>query len=392
MPKLSNRVAGIVGDGSDGWEILYRARAMEENGEEVINLTIGEHDIGTDDIILDEMHRAAKSGATGYAPVPGANALREAIAARVTKRTGVTTTRDQVLVTAGGQAALFAAHSAALDPGDTGAYVTPGYATYDGTIRALACDSVQLAAKSGNNFQPLPEDLEPAKSAKSLLICSPCNPTGTVYARDTVEGICNFAKANDQWIISDEVYDTQLWEGEHISPRMIDGMVERTMVVGSLSKSHAMTGSRVGWLIAPEKVIENLIDQSTVTTYGLPGYIQAAALFALNLGQDFEDGIAAPFRRRRDIAQRMFGNDQTLRMIPSQGAMYTMLDIRATGLSGDEFACRLLEDHRIAIMPGESFGKAAAGHVRIALTIDDAKIEAAFETIKGFAAELAATS
>ena len=390
MPQISNRVAGIIGDGSDGWDILYRARDLEAKGVDIINLTIGEHDIGTDNVILDEMHRAAKSGKTGYAPVPGSTELRDAIAARVTQRTGVPTTRDQVLVTAGGQAALFASHSAALDPGDVAAYITPGYATYDGTIRALACTTIPLAARSRNNFQPTPEDLEPAKAAKSLLICTPCNPTGTVYSRDTVEGICRFATDNDQWIISDEVYDTQLWEGEHISPRMIDGMRERVMVIGSLSKSHAMTGSRVGWLIAPEDVIETLIDQSTVTTYGLPGYIQAAALFALGLGDAFEAKVAEPFKRRRDIAERMFSNDPNLRMIPSNGAMYTMLDIRSTGLSGDDFAAKLLDEHRIAIMPGESFGPAAAGHVRIALTTDDAKIESAFATIKSVAAGLAA--
>lgn len=388
MPILSNRVSNIVGEGSDGWDILYRARNLEDQGIEIINLTIGEHDIGTNELILDEMHRAAKSGKTGYAPVPGSHELRDCIADRVTQRTGVPTTRDQVLVTAGGQAALFASHSAALDPGDAAAYITPGYATYEGTIRALACKTIQLAARSRNNFQPTPEDLGPAKPAKSLLICTPCNPTGTVYARDTVEAICDFAKQNDKWVISDEVYDTQLWEGDHVSPRMINDMVDRTMIIGSLSKSHAMTGSRVGWLIAPQNVVEKLIDQSTVTTYGLPGYIQAAALFALGLGDAFEAKVADPFRRRRDIAERMFSNDPNLRMIPSNGAMYTMLDIRNTGLSGDDFAAKLLDEHRIAVMPGESFGAAAAGHLRIALTTEDAKMVAAFETIKSVAEEL----
>ncbi|MEM9717379.1 MAG: aminotransferase class I/II-fold pyridoxal phosphate-dependent enzyme, partial [Pseudomonadota bacterium] len=316
MPKLSNRVANIIGDGSDGWGILYRARALQADGVEITNLTIGEHDIRTNDAILDEMHRAAKSGATGYAPVPGSKELRQAIADRVTQRSGVPTTRDQVLVTAGGQAALFAAHSAALDPGDAGAYITPGYATYDGTIRALACDPIVLAARSRNNFQPEAADLAPAAQAKSLLICTPCNPTGTVYSPETIQTICDFAKENDQWIISDEVYGTQVWDGTHISPRMIDGMSDNVMVIGSMSKSHAMTGSRVGWLIAPEDIVENLINQSTVTTYGLPGYIQAAALFGLKLGDAFEAQIAAPFRRRRDMAERMFSNDPHIRMIP----------------------------------------------------------------------------
>ena len=390
MPKLSSRVDNIIGGGSDGWAILYQARALEAEGVDVINLTIGEHDIRTDASILDAMARSASAGNTGYAPVPGSTELRSAIAARVERITGVKTTAENVLVTGGGQAALFAAHSAALDPGQTGAYISPGYATYEGTIRALACTALELSAKSENNFQPTADDLTPLSQAKSLLINTPCNPTGTVYSRQTIETVSDAVKDNDLWLISDEVYDSQIWDGAHISPRMIDGMIDRTMVVGSMSKSHAMTGSRVGWLIAQEGIIEKLIDLATVTTYGIPGFLQDAALFGLSLGEEFEAKIGAPFRRRRALAERMFGNDPFLRMIPSSGAMYTMLDVRSTGLTGDEFAAQLIDTHRIAIMPGESFGSAAAGHVRIALTIDDAQMEEAFKTIKAFAAERAA--
>ena len=390
MPKLSSRVGNIIGEGSDGWAILYKARELEAAGVDVINLTIGEHDIRTDAQILNAMDQSARSGNTGYAPVPGSRALREAIAERVVRITGVPTSPSNILVTGGGQAALFAAHAAALDTGQTGAYISPGYATYEGTIRALACTALELSAKSENNFQPTADDLAPLAQAQSLLINTPCNPTGTVYSQETVQGISDAVMEHDLWLISDEVYDSQIWEGAHFSPRMIDGMVERTMVIGSMSKSHAMTGSRVGWIIAPEEIIAKLIDLATVTTYGIPGFLQDAALYGLSLGAEFEAQVGAPFRRRRALAERMFGNDPNLRMIPSNGAMYTMLDVRSTGLTGDEFAAQLIDTHRIAIMPGESFGSAAAGHVRIALTIDDAQMEEAFQVIKSFAAERAA--
>ena len=125
------------------------------------------------------------------------------------------------------------------------------------------------------------------QKTKSLLINSPNNPTGVVYDKSTIKNICKVANKNNLWVISDEVYDTQIWAGKHISPREIDNMVERTLVVGSLSKSHAMTGSRLGWLIGPEIIISKAIDLATNMTYGVPGFVQQAGIFALEQGKKF---------------------------------------------------------------------------------------------------------
>ncbi|MEX0366019.1 MAG: pyridoxal phosphate-dependent aminotransferase, partial [Ruegeria sp.] len=169
-------------------------------------------------------------------------------------------------------------------------------------------------------------------------------------------------------------------------------MQERTMVVGSMSKSHAMTGSRCGWVVAPEDAIWRMIDLATSTTYGVPGFIQLAADFALTQGRALEDEVAEPFRRRRDLAQEILAGQNTVGMIPSQGAMYLMLDIRATGLSGKAFADRLLDEQGIAVMPGESFGTSAAGHIRVAMTVEDGAFEAALKTLCAFAHDLAEQS
>jgi arginine:pyruvate transaminase len=155
-----------------------------------------------------------------------------------------------------------------------------------------------------------------------------------------------------------------------------------------MSKSHAMTGSRIGWIVASEPVIEQLSDLATNTTYGVPGYIQDASVFALAQGTPLEEEIMAPFRRRRALAMQILGAQSLVGCVPSQGAMYLMLDIRATGLSGDDFANMLLDRHRIAIMPGESFGNSACGHVRVAMTVDDAVLADALQTLCGFAQTL----
>ena len=387
--QASKRISTILGGGSDGWEVFLRAREMINEGTPVTELTIGEHDIRTAAPILQDMHRAAIDGHTGYADIPGTMALRDAIAARVTQCTGVPTRRENVMVTPGGQSALFAAHTAVIDPDDTALYIDPYYATYPGTLRGASATPLVVQALASNAFQPRAADISAvAKGAKSLLINSPNNPTGVVYSRETLEGIADVCKEHDLWLISDEVYDTQIWEGEHISPRALDGMAERTLVVGSMSKSHAMTGSRIGWIIGPEDMIKQLINLATHTTYGVPGFVQDAALFALELGGDFEAKIAEPFRRRRELAQTVIAAQNTVGVVPNAGAMYMMLDISATGMSGQEFAFALLDAHHIAVMPGESFGAAAAGHVRVAMTIEDTAFEAALKTLCDFATTL----
>jgi arginine:pyruvate transaminase len=294
------------------------------------------------------------------------------------------------MITPGGQSALFAAHVAVCDAGDTAMYLDPFYATYPGTVRGAGATPLAIQTRAEDAFQPRASDIEVhAHGAKSLLINSPNNPTGTVYSRATLEGIADVCKRHDLWLISDEVYDTQVWEGDHLSPRALPDMAERTLVVGSMSKSHAMTGSRVGWVVGPEAVVESLTNLATHTTYGVPGFIQDASTFALNQGPAFEEQIAAPFKRRREIAREIIARQNTVGLIPAQGAMYLMLDLRATGMTGLEFAYALLDAHHIAVMPGESFGVAAGGHVRVAMTIEDSAFAEAIKTLCDFTEGLA---
>ncbi|MDB2368960.1 pyridoxal phosphate-dependent aminotransferase [Octadecabacter sp.] len=389
--KLSHRITHLTPSGSDGWEVFYRARAMMTAGVPVTELTIGEHDICTHPSILQAMHDSAMSGHTGYAAVPGTSGLRHAVADRIQDRTGVLTTPDNILITPGGQSALYAAHSAICNDGDTALYIDPYYATYPGTIRGVGAVPKAIPAHAENAFQPRAVDIAAhAAGATSLLVNTPNNPTGAVYSRDTLTAIANTCKAHDLWLISDEVYDTQIWDGTHLSPRALPDMADRTLVVGSMSKSHAMTGSRLGWICGPKDVIAHCINFATHTTYGVPGYIQDAALFALTQGAPLEDEVSAPFARRRQITETLLATQHIVKASPTQGTMYAMLDIRTTGLSGINFANRLLDTHHIATMPGESFGVAAAGHIRVAMTIDDATYTSALQTLLKFAADLAA--
>lgn len=370
--RLSTRISTMITGGSDGWDLHRRAKALIAAGTPVVELTIGEHDIHTAPEILDAMDAAARRGYVGYSPIAGYPALRAAVAARISATTGVATVAENIIITPGGQAALFMAHHAVCDEGDTALFIEPFYATYPGTIRAVGARPHSVIATAEDGFQPRAAALAAAApGARSLLVNSPNNPTGTVYGRRTLEGIAQVVADHDIWLISDEVYDSQVWDGAHLSPRALPDMAERTLVVGSLSKSHAMTGSRLGWVCAAPDVVARLTDLATHTTYGIAGFVQQAGLFALSLGPAFEAEIAAPFLRRRALTAQVLGRQNIVRAAPMQGAMYAMLDIRATGLSGDAFALALLDAERIAVMPGESFGAATAGHVRVAMTVAD---------------------
>jgi len=368
--QASARVRGIVGGGDDGWSVYYRARAMQAAGEPVINLTIGDHDIKTDLSIIGAMTAAMEAGELGYAPVEGFERLRAAVAARVARQSGMPCAAENVVITCGGQAGLFAALNAALDPGDACIVLDPFYATYAQTVRAAAGEPITVETCAADGFQPNPDRIRAALTPKTraILLNTPNNPTGAVYEPDRLKAIGALARERGLWILSDEVYDTQVWEGRHLSPRALPGLAPHVMVVNSLSKSHAMTGSRLGWVVAPAEVAARLADLSIATNYGLPGFIQAAGVFALEEADAAEAAVRARYGARRAAVLEALGAGGPLRPVHPQGGMYVLLDGRASGLSGVDLANRLLDEAGVATMPGESFGKAAAGHLRLALT------------------------
>ncbi|HUS55164.1 MAG TPA: pyridoxal phosphate-dependent aminotransferase [Thermohalobaculum sp.] len=385
--ELSKRIKSVVGGADDGWSIHYRGRELQASGVPVTMLSVGDHDIKTDVSILNAMKASMDAGNLGYSGVMGSDALRDAIARRVTSRTATAASRQNIIVTPGGQAAIFASMMALLDPGQSCIVLDPFYATFAQTVRAASGRPIIVETPADQGFQPdvaaIERALEP--DTRAILINSPNNPTGAIYDPGRLEALADLCHRRNLWVISDELYEGQVHDGAHLSPRDLPGMAERCLVIGSLSKSHAMTGSRLGWVVGPALVIERLGDLATTSTYGIPGYIQDAGLYALTQADAVEAAIAARYRDRAQMASAAIGNTAGVKAVPPQGGMYLMLDIRETGLTGDEFASRLLETQRIAVMPGESFGRAAAGHLRIALTIPDAELRDALSRIAEFA-------
>jgi arginine:pyruvate transaminase len=378
MPKPSARISGILPSGKDGWEVHFAAWQRKEAGESIIMLSVGDHDFDTPNETVEACVTALRSGYHHYTQLPGIPRLREAMAKASTLCTGVETNAHQIIATPGGQLALYAAVQGTLDKGDHAIVVAPYYATYPGTFRAAEADFTVVEAEAADGFQPRAEAIEAAlkPNTRAILLNTPNNPTGAVYSRESLEGIAKLCVKHDLWLLSDEVYWT-LGGGHHVSPRALPGMAERTLVINSMSKSHGMTGWRIGWLTGPEHMISLLVSLNLVTTYGLTDFVQQAATAALENDYGVER-IADIYNGRRAVFLDAIRGLNDIVVRGSEGGMYVMLDVRAIEPDCEKFAWAFLDAEQVGVMPGSSFGEAAAGHIRISLCQpDDVLLDAA---------------
>ncbi|MEC9344285.1 MAG: aminotransferase class I/II-fold pyridoxal phosphate-dependent enzyme [Pseudomonadota bacterium] len=393
MPHLSQRISTIAPAGRTGWEVHFEAERRRAAGEEVIFCSIGDHDFDTPAETVEACVEAVRAGHHHYTGLAGYGPLREAIARATTHSTGVATRADNIITTVGGQGALFAAIQATLDPGEHAIVIGPYYATYPGCFRLSGNPYTVVDARPEDDFQPRRDALEAALTpgTRIVLMNSPNNPTGAVYSRETLEAIASFCRDNDLWLISDEVYWTHTGKRAHVSPLSLEGMEPRTLVVNSVSKSHAMTGWRVGWLRAPAQAVARLTAFSLVVTYGLSDFVSRAAAEALDNEWGLAE-IALTYERRRELMLAALRGLEGVTIHGSQGGMYVMLDVRAIEPDGERFAFDLLRTENVAVMPGESFGEAAAGHVRISLCQPDEVLEEAARRLARFVRASAAAS
>jgi arginine:pyruvate transaminase len=368
MPKPSSRIENIMPSGKDGWEVHFEAWRRKLAGQDIIMLSVGDHDFDTPSETVEAAVRAVRSGRHHYTQLPGIPALREAMAKISTRSSGVETRAEEVIAAPGGQAALYAAVQAVLDAGDHAIVVAPYYATYPGTFRAAGADFTVVECRAENGFQPDKAEIEKAvrPNTRAMLINSPNNPTGAVYSRKSLEGIAAICIEHDLWLLSDEVY-WALAENHHFSPRALPGMAERTLVINSMSKSHGMTGWRIGWLTGPAYMVPLLTSLNIVTTYGLPDFTSHAAIEALENDYGVKE-IAETYANRRHVFLGAVRGMNDVIVRGSEGGMYVMLDIRAVEPDDEKFAYALLDGEMVGVMPGGSFGDAAKGHIRIALT------------------------
>jgi arginine:pyruvate transaminase len=385
---LTERVAGR---GSGAWSVHIEARQRQAAGEDVIMLTVGDPDQTPPAAMIEATVAALRAHKTGYAPTIGYPALREAIAARHAARTGQNCTADNIALLPGAQGGVYCALQCLAGPGDEVIVPEPIYATYEAVIGASGARMVTVSLVPERGFHPDIEALEAAITPRTRVIWinSPHNPTGAVFTADEIATIAELCRRHDLWMLSDEVYEDLAFARPHVSPRSLPGMEERTAVVNSLSKSHAVPAFRLGWVIGPPELTRHLANLLLSMTYGSPAFIQAGAIAAFTEELREVASLRADYQRRAAMMSRILAEAPQCRVVPPEGGMFVLLDIRGTGLSAQGFAQGLLDRDAVAVLPCDGFGPSAVGHLRIALSAPDARLRDAGERIVRFAQLLA---
>ncbi|MGF1597214.1 MAG: pyridoxal phosphate-dependent aminotransferase [Acidimicrobiales bacterium] len=388
--EYSSLVDRIDAESAGGWGTLFEAWEARDRGEDVIILSIGDPDFATPAPIVDAAVAALRAGDTHYSEFLGRPRLRELVAERFSSSTGRTWTADNVAITAGTQGALFSAGMCLLDPGTRIIGLEPMYLTYESTLRAGGAELCRVALDPARGFALDPDALAAAvdERTRAVVITTPNNPTGTVATVDELEMVADLARRHDLWVIADEVYAELVYEGEHRSIAALDGMAERTVTVSSLSKSHAMTGWRVGWAIGPAELIDHFSRLNLAMLYGLPGFVQAGAIEALANGDEGLDAMRVTYRRRRDLVVAELAKADDLPVLSPRAGMYVMVDVRSFGMTGDAFAWALFRATGVSVVDAGSFGRPAEGWLRLAFTAGDDELREGCRRLVDFVAGL----
>jgi arginine:pyruvate transaminase len=380
--SITNRLSTL---GSDKWAVHIEGRRRAAAGEKLIFLSIGEPDLPPPGAVVNAAKEAMRPGRLGYSDGAGKSSVRHALARHYTRTCGRVVKPGQFLFLAGTQNALYTAMQVVVEPGDEVLLLDPYYATYEAVVTAPGGVPVAVPLDPDNGFHINFAALESAITPKTraILLNTPSNPTGAVFDAAEIGKISAIARKHDLWIISDEVY-AAIVHGDHVfvSPFHDPGMEERTVVVSSISKSHSLPGFRAGWIAASEDFCGKALPISETMLFNHPGYVEDALSVALD--GDFEETRFAKLAyaaRARVFVEGINGSNR-LRVHLPEGGMFTMLDVRQTGVSGEVFARRLLSDEGVVTMPGESFGAAGAGHLRVALTVDETALAEAAVRIK----------
>ncbi|MGF6770741.1 arginine:pyruvate transaminase [Paraburkholderia sp. GAS199] len=390
--KYSNLVERLQGRRTSAWEIHRVAQQAAASGEDVIVLSVGDPDFATPAPIVERAITALRSGDTHYSAVSGREPLRAAIAAEHARTAGRTVSAANVILTAGAQNGVFATSLCLLEAGDEVIVPEPMYLTYEACIRAAGATLVAVPVDPVRAFHLDCDALEAAVTprTKAIFFATPCNPTGVVMPRADLERIARIACQHDLWVLSDEVYADLTFEREHVSIAALPGMNERTVTLGSLSKSHAMAGWRVGWAIGPAVLIEHMGRLALAMLYGLPGFIQQAALTAVQNRAAVVAEMREIYRRRRDVVFERLSCVPRLRCLLPEAGMFMMVDVSGTGLDTVDFTWQLFRAQGVSVLDASAFGETANGFVRLGFVVDEARLKDACERIAAFVASLPA--
>ncbi len=389
--KFSSLTMRISGESVDAWEVHYEGMARSEAGEDIIVLSVGqETDEVTADVIVESAVASLRSGRHHYTRIQGTMELRRAIARRHQELTGQAVDAYHCAVFSGAQNALFAVAQCVLEHGDEVILIEPYYTTYPATFTASGATLVSVPVKRENNFELNPGDVIAAITDKTraIVLNSPNNPVGVAYSMEQFTPLVEICRERGIWLINDEVYQELLLPKDRASPASVVGAHPVCVTVSSLSKSHRMTGWRLGWVVAPAALIENLYNLSICMAYGLPEFIMDAALTAFQSGSHTADQVRHNMDTRRRILYRKLEKVYPLSLYSAAGGMYVVLDISRLPVSSRQFARDMLDRHNVAVLPCDGFGTTGKGLIRVSLCVPDDRLAVACDRIAAYIHEL----
>ncbi|MBN2047627.1 MAG: aminotransferase class I/II-fold pyridoxal phosphate-dependent enzyme [Anaerolineaceae bacterium] len=358
---LSNRAKQIKPSG------IRRFFDLAANMDDVLSLSVGEPDFTTPEPILRAGIQSLENGETHYTGNAGMPELRKALSIHLDKMYGVKYDPDkEMFFSVGGSESIFLAIAALLDPEDEIIIPTPCFVSYQGAAAIIEGKVVEVPCKMENNFDVDWRDIEAAitPKTKAILLGFPSNPTGAVASRETLEHIAQIAIKHDLIVLSDEIYDQIVYDGEHISFPTLPGMKERTLLLGGFSKDYAMTGWRIGYTCGPEELVTRMLHMHQYLIMCVNTTAQFGALAALQVGEEYVHEMRDEYDRRRHyIYERLVG--MGIPTVMPKGAFYIFPNIAQFGLSSMEFAEQFLLEEKVAVVPGSAFGEGGEGFLRV---------------------------
>jgi len=367
MGRIASRVSQLTGEGA--LAVFARAKELEKLGRSIIHLELGEPDFHPAAPVVDALRHAVAAGRDRYVSPRGIAPLRQAIADYLERTRGVHATPEQVLVAPGCKMALSLAMLALVEPSVEVLYPDPGFPIYPSFVRGLGAKAVPFFLEEKNQFQPDLREIAAKISprTKVLIFNSPNNPTGTVFSDATLAHMAELAAKHDLWIIADEIYARILFSGTYKSIWALPGMAERTVIIDGFSKSFAMTGWRLGYAVAPQRVIDAM-DLLVLNTFTCAAeFTQVAAIEALRDSTDAVDAMVAEYRKRRELFVAGLNRIAGFRCQAPEGAFYAWVNIEDTGVAAEELAALLLEEGGVAAIAGAAFGSAGKNYLRFSL-------------------------
>ena len=383
MAQLASRQANLGTE--TAFETLAKAKELERQGKSIIHLEIGEPDFDTPLHIRDAAKKALDDGFTHYGPSAGQLELRESIAKHQTERQGYKVSADNVIVTPGGKPVMFFTIMALIEEGDEVIYPNPGFPIYESMIRYMGGTPVPMQLNEETGYNADIDDLKSLVTprTKLMIVNSPNNPCGSVIPETDLKRIAEIALENDLVVMADEIYKDMYYGGqEHVSITKFPGMRDRTVILDGFSKSYAMTGWRLGYGVFPDFLVEPVVRLMTNSVSCTSVFSQMAAIAALEGPQDSVRMMMKEFTKRRDLVVEGLNSLPGITCPVPKGAFYAFPNIRATGLSSQEFAEKAMYDAGVALLAGTAFGQYGDGYVRISFANSQENLQEAIERLR----------